>query len=81
MIAEIIPEAYDASGRKALRPDWRRKGLHPTFPMGRYVSQRLTVKCESVWDVRKFLLQFVLYRRLGAWLATDRDSPTTLPNS
>jgi len=57
MIAEIIPEAYDASGRKALRPDWRRKGIHPTFPMGRYVSQPLTVKCESIRDVRKFLLQ------------------------
>jgi len=55
MIAEIIPEAYDALGRKVLRPDLRRKGVHPTFPVGRYVSQLLTVTCESILDIRKFL--------------------------
>jgi hypothetical protein len=55
MIAEIVPEAYDAFGRKTFRPDLRSKGIHPTFPMGRYVSQPLTVKCESVRDIRKFL--------------------------
>ena len=55
MIAEIIPGAYDAIGRKVIRPDLRRKGLRPTFPMGRYVSQPLSVKCETVRDVRKFL--------------------------
>lgn len=55
MIAEIIPEAYDAIGRKVFRPDLRRKGIHPTFPMGRYVGEPLTVHCQSIGDVRKFL--------------------------
>ncbi len=55
MIAEIIPEAYDAFGKKTHRPDLRRKAIHPTLPMGRYVSQPLTVKCESIRDVCKFL--------------------------
>jgi hypothetical protein len=55
MIAEIIPAAYDAEGKKVFRPFDRRKGPHPTFPMGRYVSQPLTVKCSSMEDVRRFL--------------------------
>ncbi len=55
MIAEIVPEAYDAFGKKTPRPDLRRKTIHPTLPMGRYVSQPLTVKCESIRDVCKFL--------------------------
>jgi hypothetical protein len=55
LIAEIIPGAYDPIGRKVMRPDLRRKGLRPTFPMGRYVSQPLSVKCEAIRDVRKFL--------------------------
>ena len=55
MIAEIFPQAYDAVGRKVFRPDLRRKGVHPTFPMGRYVSQPLSVKCASLEDMRKFL--------------------------
>src|SRR5437667_5121075 len=55
MIAEIIPGAYDAIGRKVLRPDIRRRGIHPTFPMGRYVSQPLVTQCKTIEDVRKFL--------------------------
>jgi hypothetical protein len=55
VIAEIIPEAYDAIGRKVFRPDWRH-GIHPTFPMGRYLSQPLSIRCESLSDVRRFLL-------------------------
>src|SRR2546421_5662112 len=55
MIAEVFAEAYDVQGRKVLRPDLRRKGLHSTFPMGRYVSQPVTVKCESTGDIRNFL--------------------------
>jgi hypothetical protein len=55
MIAEVFPEAYDARGRKSARPDWRRKGLRATAPMGRYVSHPLTVKCESISDIRTFL--------------------------
>ena len=38
-----------------MRPDLRRKGLRPTFPMGRYLSQPLSVSCQTVRDVRKFL--------------------------
>jgi predicted transglutaminase-like cysteine proteinase len=56
MIAEIVPDAYEF-GRKVLRPDLRRKGIHPTFPMGRYVSQPLAVKCDSIREVRTFLSQ------------------------
>ena len=55
MIAEVFPEAYDANGRKVLRPDLRRRGLRSTAPMRRYVSQPLTVKCASLADVRSFL--------------------------
>ena len=55
MIAEVFPEAYDVQGTKVLRPDLRRKGLHSTLPMGRYVSQPVTVKCESIGDIRRFL--------------------------
>lgn len=56
MIAKILPDAYDAFGRKTVRPDLRRRGMRPTFPMGRYVSQPLTVECKSLSDIRKFLL-------------------------
>lgn len=55
MVAEVFPEAYDALGRKVLRPDWRRKGLRSTAPMGRYVGRPLTVKCESISDIRNYL--------------------------
>lgn len=55
MIAEIIPASYDAEGKKVLRPFDHRRGPHPTFPMGRYVSQLLTVKCSSMEEVRRFL--------------------------
>jgi transglutaminase superfamily protein len=55
MIAEIIPEAYDAIGKQVSQPFLRRKGPHPTFPMGRYVSQPLTVQCSTLEDVRQFL--------------------------
>jgi hypothetical protein len=54
MIAEIIPAAYDAEGKNVFRPFDRRKGPHPTFPMGRHVSQPLTIQCSSMEDVRRF---------------------------
>lgn len=56
MIAEIIPEAYDAVGKQVSQPFSRRKGPHPTFPMGRYISQPLSVRCQNIEDVRNFLL-------------------------
>jgi hypothetical protein len=55
LIAETIPEAYDAVGRKVFRPDLRRNGIRPTRPIGRYLSQPLTVQCATIADVRKFL--------------------------
>ena len=55
MIAEIIPEAYDAAGRQVSQPFLRRRGPHPTFPIGRYVSQPLTIQCASMTELRKFL--------------------------
>jgi hypothetical protein len=55
MIAEIIPEAYDAAGRQVSRPFDHRRGVHPTLPMGRYVSQPLSIKCTTIEDVRQFL--------------------------
>ena len=55
MIAETIPETYDAPGRQVARPFDHRRGFHPSFPMGRYVSQPLTIKCDSIRDIRIFL--------------------------
>jgi predicted transglutaminase-like cysteine proteinase len=55
MMAEIIPEAYDAVGKKVFGAFDRRRGPHPTFPMGRYVSQSLTVKCRNLDEIREFL--------------------------
>jgi hypothetical protein len=56
MIAEIFPEAYDTEGRPTFRPDQRRHSRFPsTFPFGSYVSQPLTVKCNSLEDLRAFL--------------------------
>jgi hypothetical protein len=55
MIAEIIPEIYDATGRQVSQPFHGRKKPHATFPMGRYVSQPLTIHCNTIRDVRVFL--------------------------
>lgn len=56
MIAEIIPEAYDPTGHQVSQPFFRRKSVHPTFPMGRYVSQPLTIKCKTMGEIRTFLM-------------------------
>jgi len=48
MIAEIIPEAYDAYGKQVSQPFNRRKGVHSTFPMGRYVSQHWVSNAEQL---------------------------------
>ena len=55
MIAEIISQSYDALGRQVSDPFHRRKGLHPTFPMGRYVSQPLGIQCKTIGELRRFL--------------------------
>lgn len=56
MIAEIIPAAYDDTGRQVSSSFFHRKAPHAALPIGRYFSQPLTVKCESIRDVRKFLV-------------------------
>src|ERR1700675_954786 len=56
MIAEVIPAAYDTEGKKVFRPFDRRKGLRPTFPLGRYVSQPLAIHCHSIEEIREFLI-------------------------
>jgi hypothetical protein len=56
MIAEVIPEAYDACGHQVSQPFFKRKSVHPTFPMGRYVSQPLTVQCNTIGEIRAFLM-------------------------
>jgi predicted transglutaminase-like cysteine proteinase len=57
MIAEIIKEFYDAEGRLTGSPSSRKrkKLFHATFPMGRYVSQPLSVNCRTIKELRKFL--------------------------
>jgi len=55
VIAEIIPEAYDAKGHRVSQPFHGRKGLHPTFPLGRYVSQPLSLQCRNLEEMRQFL--------------------------
>jgi len=55
MIAEIIPEAYDAYGKQVSQPFLRRKGPHPTFPIGRFLSHHLAVHCADTEEVRRFL--------------------------
>lgn len=55
MIAEVLA-SYDAIGREVSRPSKvNQRSFVPTFPMGRYVSQPLSVPCASVEDVREFL--------------------------
>ena len=56
MIAELFPEAYDTEGRSTFRPDQRRRRRFPsTFPIGRFLSQSLTVECKNLEDLRNFL--------------------------
>ena len=77
MIAEIIPEVYDASGKQVSQPFHGRKGLHPTFPMGRFVNQPLSIQCKTMSDVRSFLLdcQYVsdqeLFDKRDYWQPPD----------
>ncbi|MGB8064598.1 MAG: transglutaminase domain-containing protein [Candidatus Sulfotelmatobacter sp.] len=56
MIAEVVPEAYDFAGKQVSQPFLRRRGPHPTFPMGRYISQPLTIKCSTIGEIRAFLM-------------------------
>ena len=55
MIAEIIPEAYDAIGRQVSQPFHGRKLPRPTFPIGRYISHPLTIHCRTLYEMHEFL--------------------------
>jgi hypothetical protein len=56
VIAEIFPKAYDVDGRSTFRPDQLHRRRFPsTFPIGRYLTHPLTVRCRSLEDLRKFL--------------------------
>jgi hypothetical protein len=57
MIAEVFPNAYDAAGRAVFRPSTHRYAkVSPNFPMGRHVTQSLSVLCGDLSEVRQFLL-------------------------
>lgn len=56
MIAETIPGAYDAVGRQVTPLFFRRKAPDAALPIGRYIGQPLTLKCQSIADVRRFLV-------------------------
>ena len=56
MIAEIIADGYDVFGKPTFRPRKKRfRYFAPTFPMGRYVSQPLSVHCRTLENIREFL--------------------------
>jgi len=57
MIAEVFRNAYDASGRAVFRPSKHRYAkVSPNFPMGRHLTQPLSVLCGDLNEVRQFLL-------------------------
>ena len=70
MIAEIIPEAYDATGHQVSQPFLHRKGPHPTFPMGRYLGQPLRVQCGNLGSGSGTLCVFLNSR--GSFFAEMR---------
>jgi hypothetical protein len=78
MIAEVLPEVYDVSGRGVLSPNRRRfPYFAPNAPMGRYVTQPLTVNCRDLEDVRRFLssCRYVSdraqFRRNDVWMLPE----------
>lgn len=54
MIAETIPGAYDGVGRRVTAAHFHRNA-HGALPIGRYLSDGLTVPCNCLDDVRRFL--------------------------
>jgi hypothetical protein len=56
MIAEVFQNAYDGTGRAVFRPSKHRYAkLSPNFPMGRHLTQPLSVVCRDLTEVRQFL--------------------------
>jgi Bacterial transglutaminase-like cysteine proteinase BTLCP len=57
MIAEIIPKAYDIHGRPiSMMTRKNIRALHPSYPLGRFLSQPLAVHCSDLEDIRKFIV-------------------------
>ncbi len=54
MLLPIIPEAYDFEGRTITRLS-KRHHVRPTYPLDRYLTQPLGVRCGSLADLRRFL--------------------------
>jgi hypothetical protein len=58
MIAEIIPSNYDVAGKPTTSVTRKRQRFfHRTFPMGRYISQPLSIQCSNIRELRQFLRQ------------------------
>ncbi len=57
MIAEIIPEAYDFHGKPTSTPMSKRqkRTFEPNFPMGRFLTQPLAVRCADIRELSRFL--------------------------
>lgn len=57
MIGEIIPGIYDVAGRPVAAPvsGKRRRLFHGTFPIARYLSQPLSVRCKNLKEIWRFL--------------------------
>lgn len=56
MILEILSEAYDISGKGTFYPRKKRFGFFaPNAPMGRHITQPLSVQCKNIEDIHKFL--------------------------
>ncbi len=60
MIAELSPQLYDVHGRRIFHPGGaqRRVGFRPTFPMGRYLTEPLKIRCADFGEMRKFLATY-----------------------
>jgi len=57
MIAEIIPEAYDIYGHPiSMVTRENIRALHPSYPLGRFLSQHLAVHCSDLEEIRKFIV-------------------------
>lgn len=58
MIAEVIDGAYDTEGKQVSHPRKRRYWWwSPTFTMGRFLTQPLSIKCSNFEDLQRFLKQ------------------------
>ena len=56
MISEIIPEAYDCLGTPTSMLSHKKlRALHPSYPIGRFLSQPLSTRCASLQEIRGFL--------------------------